>query len=108
MRRSSASSRNDIHDTAKGVGPIKGRTGAADKLDSIRIHDHHVSIECSRVVLNARCVVKSHPTTTFISAHVASNAEDLAAVSQWQFTPTIFKGSPVAVIMTVTVNFTLK
>jgi len=28
-------------------------------------------------------VCKSHPQTTFISAHVASNAEDLAAVSHW-------------------------
>jgi predicted TIM-barrel fold metal-dependent hydrolase len=28
-------------------------------------------------------VVKRHPKTTFISAHVANNAEDLAAVSQW-------------------------
>lgn len=28
-------------------------------------------------------VVKRHPKTTFISAHVANNPEDLAAVSQW-------------------------
>jgi len=28
-------------------------------------------------------VVKRHPKTTFISAHVANNAEDLATVSQW-------------------------
>lgn len=28
-------------------------------------------------------VVKTHPQTTFISAHVASNAEDLATVGQW-------------------------
>ncbi len=28
-------------------------------------------------------VVKAHPATTFISAHVASNAEDLATVGQW-------------------------
>ena len=28
-------------------------------------------------------VVQRHPKTTFISAHVASNAEDLATVSQW-------------------------
>lgn len=28
-------------------------------------------------------VVKRHPKTTFISAHVANNAEDLGAVSQW-------------------------
>jgi predicted TIM-barrel fold metal-dependent hydrolase len=28
-------------------------------------------------------VVKSHPNTTFISAHMASNAEDLATVGQW-------------------------
>jgi len=31
----------------------------------------------------------------------------LAAVSQWQFTPTLLNGNPVGVIMTVTVNFTL-
>jgi predicted TIM-barrel fold metal-dependent hydrolase len=28
-------------------------------------------------------VVKAHPETTFISAHMASNAEDLATVGQW-------------------------
>lgn len=28
-------------------------------------------------------VIKRHPKTTFISAHVASNAEDLQTVSQW-------------------------
>jgi len=28
-------------------------------------------------------VVKAHPQTTFVSAHVASNAEELAVVSQW-------------------------
>jgi protein TonB len=30
------------------------------------------------------------------------------AVRQWQFTPTLLNGVPVPVIMTVTVNFTLK
>lgn len=32
----------------------------------------------------------------------------LEAVRQWEFTPTLLNGVPVPVIMTVTVNFTLK
>jgi len=32
----------------------------------------------------------------------------LAAVRQWMFTPTLLNGVPVPVIMTVTVNFTLR
>jgi protein TonB len=32
----------------------------------------------------------------------------LSAVSRWQFTPTVVNGAPVAVLMTVTVNFTLQ
>ena len=34
--------------------------------------------------------------------------EALDAVRQWEFTPTLLNGQPVPVIMTVTVNFTLK
>ncbi len=30
------------------------------------------------------------------------------AVQQWTFTPTLLNGQPVALIMTVTVNFTLQ
>jgi TonB family protein len=36
------------------------------------------------------------------------DAAALGAVSQWQFTPTLLNGQPVAIIMTVTVNFTLQ
>lgn len=36
------------------------------------------------------------------------DAAALSAVSQWQFAPTHLNGQPVAVIMTVTVNFTLQ
>ena len=32
----------------------------------------------------------------------------LAAVRQWRYTPTHLNGIPVAVVMTVTVNFTLR
>jgi protein TonB len=32
----------------------------------------------------------------------------IAAVSQWQYTPTLLNGVPVPIIMTVTVNFTLQ
>jgi protein TonB len=36
------------------------------------------------------------------------DAAALEAVRQWEFTPTLLNGSPVSVVMTVTVNFTLK
>lgn len=36
------------------------------------------------------------------------DAAAISAVSQWQFTPTLLNGQPVAVLMTVTVNFTLQ
>ena len=32
----------------------------------------------------------------------------LVAVNQWEFTPTLLFGVPVSVVMTVTVNFTLR
>ena len=32
----------------------------------------------------------------------------IAAVRQWQYTPTLLNGVPVPVIMTVTVNFSLR
>ena len=34
------------------------------------------------------------------------DAAALEAVRQWEFTPTLLNGTPVAVVMTVTVNFT--
>jgi protein TonB len=36
------------------------------------------------------------------------DAAALDAVRQWEFTPTLLNGSPVSVVMTVTVNFTLR
>jgi periplasmic protein TonB len=36
------------------------------------------------------------------------DAAALDAVRQWEFTPTLLNGSPVPVVMTVTVNFTLR
>jgi len=36
------------------------------------------------------------------------DAAALEAVRQWEFTPTLLNGSPVAVVMTITVNFTLR
>ena len=49
-------------------------------------------------VLNAR-ILRSIPLL---------DQSALEAVRQWQFTPTLLNGVPVAVIMTVTVNFTLR
>jgi len=36
------------------------------------------------------------------------DAAAIEAVRQWQYTPTLLNGVPVPVIMTVTVNFTLR
>jgi TonB family protein len=49
-------------------------------------------------IANAR-VVKSIPIL---------DAPTLSAVSQWEFTPTLLKGAPVAVVMDVTVTFPLR
>jgi TonB family protein len=55
-------------------------------------------IDPSGSVANAR-VLRSIP---------ALDQAALSAVSRWQFTPTMVNGAPVAVWMTVTVNFTLQ
>ena len=44
------------------------------------------------------CILRSIPLL---------DASAIAAVRQWEFTPTKFNETPVSVIMTVTVNFTL-
>jgi protein TonB len=36
------------------------------------------------------------------------DAAALDAVRQWEYTPTLLNGSPVAVVMTVTVRFALR
>jgi protein TonB len=43
-----------------------------------------------------------------LRSHPMLEAAALDAVRQWEFTPTLLNGSPVPVIMTVTVNFTLR
>lgn len=55
-------------------------------------------IDTDGTIANAR-VLRSIPLL---------DAAALSAVRQWQFTPTQLNGQPVAVIMTVTVNFTLQ
>ena len=55
-------------------------------------------IDTDGTVANAR-VLRSIPLL---------DAAALGAVSHWQFTPTLLNGQPAAVIMTVTVNFTLQ
>jgi protein TonB len=36
------------------------------------------------------------------------DAAAMDAVSRWRYTPTLLNGTPVAVLMTITINFTLK
>ena len=42
------------------------------------------------------------------SSHRLLDEAALDAVRQWKFTPTLLNGSPVGVVMTTTVNFTLQ
>ena len=46
--------------------------------------------------------------TTILRSVPLLDEAALTAVRQWQYTPTLLNGVPVAVIMTVTVNFTLQ
>ena len=43
-----------------------------------------------------------------LRGHPLLDGEALAAVRQWEFTPTLLNGVPTAIIMTVTVNFRLQ
>jgi len=45
---------------------------------------------------------------SLLPAAAAMDDAALEAVRRWRFTPTVLDGTPVAVIMTVTVNFSLK
>ena len=40
--------------------------------------------------------------------HLPVHEAAVEAVSKWRFTPTLLNGTPVPVVMTVTVGFTLK
>jgi len=80
----------------KNVNPVYPAEAMADHVTGIVILEATIGIDGS---VESAKVLKSIPQL---------DQAALDAVRQWQFTPTIFKGSPVAVIMTVTVNFTLK
>ena len=57
------------------------------------------------IISTEGCVAEAE---VFQSAHLGFNAAALIAVSGWRYTPTIVDGVEVPVIMTVTVNFTLR
>ncbi|HCE03424.1 MAG TPA: energy transducer TonB, partial [Acidobacteria bacterium] len=61
------------------------------------------------VILEAVIGVDGRVTDVKVLREVALLSDAaIAAVRQWEYTPTMLNGSPVPVIMTVTVNFTLR
>ena len=61
------------------------------------------------VILEAVIGIDGRVTDVKILREVALLSDAaVAAVRQWEYTPTMLNGSPVPVIMTVTVNFTLR
>jgi TonB family protein len=80
----------------KNVNPVYPAAAMADHIEGIVILEATIGLDGS--VENAK-VLKSIPQL---------DQAALDAVRQWQFTPTLKNGSPVPVIMTVTVNFSLK
>ena len=68
----------------------------ADRVQGVVIIE--AIVDSSGTVANAR-ILRSIP---------ALDEAALSAVSLWQFTPTLVNGTPVAVLMTVTVGFTLQ
>ena len=56
-------------------------------------------IDSARVRVQTRKVLRSIPLL---------DQAAIEAVKQWEFTPTLLNGAAVPVIMTVTVNFTLR
>ena len=78
------------------VDPLYPPIAQSARIQGIVIIEATIS-EAGRVI-NAR-VLRSVPTL---------DQAAIDAVRQWEFTPTMLNGQPVPVIMTVTVNFTLK
>lgn len=61
------------------------------------------------VIIEATIGVDGHVTNARVLRSIPLlDQAAIDAVRQWQFTPTLLNGTPVPVIMTVTVNFTLK
>jgi protein TonB len=56
-------------------------------------------------VIDARGAVES---VRVLRSQPLLDAAAVAAVQQWRFTPALLNGQPVPVVMTVTVNFSLK
>ena len=78
------------------VAPVYPPVAQAARLEGIVITE--ATISSSGSVVNAR-VLRSSPLL---------DEAALAAVRQWRYTPTLLNGVPVPVIMTVTVQFTIK
>ncbi len=78
------------------VRPVYPSLARASRVEGVVIVE--LTIGTSGEVLDAR-LLRSVPLL---------DAAALDAVGQWTFTPTLLNGSPVPVIMTVTVNFSLQ
>jgi len=78
------------------VRPAYPAKAQADRVQGVVIIA--AIVDPSGSVANAR-IVRSIP---------ALDEAALSAVSRWQFTPTLVNGAPVAVLMTVTVNFAMQ
>lgn len=61
------------------------------------------------VIIEATIDVRGNVTAVrVLRSHALLEQAALEAVRQWKFTPTLLNGVPVPIIMTVTVNFTLR
>lgn len=80
----------------KDVKPVFPDIAQSARVQGVVILE--VIVDTDGTVANAR-VLRSIPLL---------DAAALGAVSQWQFTPSLLNNQPVAVLMTVTVNFTLQ
>jgi protein TonB len=78
------------------VSPVYPAIAQAARVQGIVIVEATIGVDGR--LINAR-VLRSIPLL---------DQAALEAVRQWEFTPTLLNGVPVPVIMTVTVNFTLK
>jgi TonB family protein len=62
-------------------------------------------VRVEALVTSTGCVAEATVTR---AVHPLLDASAVVAVSQWEYTPTLLNGQPVPVIMTVTVNYSLR
>jgi TonB family protein len=92
--------------------PVGGEIREPRKTKTVTPHYPRAAIDTRRSgVVTVEALISPtgcvHSAEVVTGRHLDLASEALRAVMQWRYTPTLLRGEPVPVLMTVTVNFRL-